>query len=118
MKAEQVQTLSELYEWLYEHEDPACREAASNYFHGFVIGAEEKHYAEGVTDIEYGVKLAAEPDLQVEWEGRNAHAYEIELTVCMTDLAPVLARFVAILGPDAGNPKIIAVRRLISGTPV
>jgi hypothetical protein len=118
MKADQVQTLSDLHEWIQEHEDPDHGSDASHYFHGFVMGAEEKHYAEGVVDIEYGVRLASEPDLQVEWEGRTAHAYEIELTICMTDLAPVLARFVAILGPDAANPKIIAVRRMISGTPV
>lgn len=118
MKAEQVQTLSELHEWIHEHEDPARCGAASQYFHGYIVGAEERHYAEGVVDIEYGVRLAPEPDLQVEWEGRNAHAYEIELTICMTDLAPGIARFVAILGPDPANPKIVAVRRLISGTPV
>lgn len=118
MKAEQVETLSDLYEWLHEHEDPACHSAAYSYFHGYVAGAEEKHYADGVVDIQYGVKLASEPDLQLEWEGRNAHAYEIELTICMTDLAPVLVRFVAILGPDPANPKIVAVRRLIAGTPV
>lgn len=118
MKAEQVETVLELYEWLVEHEQPSCASDASSYFQGYIAGIEEKYQADGVLEFEYVVKLASEPDLQVEWGDRTAHAYEIELTICVPDLAPTLIRFVAILGPDPANPKIVAVRRLIAGTPV
>lgn len=117
MKAEQVETLSDLYEWIHENEDPTQRSQVSSYFNGYVTGAEESLYAQGVEDFTYAVKLDTEGQ-SVDWEDRPRRSYLIEITVMITDHPPSVVHFAAILNDDPVNPKIIAVRRMISGTPV